>query len=60
MAKPAPILFRVRMRGVRCGPVALAAAGAVIVVKPGVMNVLERCDLLRGLDKRCRGKLLER
>ena len=60
MAKPAPILFRVRMRVVRFGPVALAAAGAAIVVKPGVMNVSERCDLLRGKGERCRGKLLVR
>jgi len=34
MAKPAPILFRVRMRAVRCGPAALAAASAAIVVNP--------------------------
>jgi len=60
MAKPAPILFRVRMRAVRYGPAALAAAGAAIVVKPGVMIVSERCDLLRGKSERCRGKLLER
>ncbi len=59
MAKPAPILFRVRMLRVRFGPVALAAAGAAIVVKPGVMNVSERCDLLRGKRERCRGKLFD-
>ncbi len=58
MAKPAPILFRVRMRAVRFGPVAVA--GAAIVVKPGVMNVSERCDLLRGKGERCRGKLFDR
>ena len=59
MARPAPILFRVRMRAVRFGPVALDAAGAAIVVKFGVMNVSERCDLLRGKGERCRGKLFD-
>ena len=60
MAKPAPILFRVRVRAVRVGPVELAAAGAAIVFRPGVMNVSERCDLLGGKGERCRGKLLVR
>ena len=60
MAKPAPILFRVRMRGVRFESAALAAADAAIVFRPGVMNVSERCDLLRGKGERCRGKLFDR